>query len=180
MNKIKRIFSIFGFLLYRLRYVNSFKPEGVSYIAPGLLTITNPGFLMVAPKNTWLGCFDIEVLGGVLIFGKNVFMNRNVKIACMERIEIGDDCLIADSVHIYDHDHKYDDLNRPIKEQGYKTKLIKIGNNVWIGAKATILKGVTIGDGAIIGANAVVTKDVPANAIVAGNPALVVKMRAHD
>ena len=179
MNRIKRIFSIFGFLLYRLWYTTSFKPEGVSYIAPGSLSIKNPGFLMVASKNVWLGRFDIEILGGILIFGKNIFMNRYVKIACMERIEIGDDCLIADSVHIYDHDHKYDDLNRPIREQGYKTKPIKIGSNVWIGAKATILKGVTIGDGAIIGANAVVTKDVPANAVVAGNPARVVKMRGH-
>ena len=177
MNKIERIFLIFVFLLYRVRYVNSFKPAGVSYIALGLLSIKNPGLLMVAPKNVWLGRFDIEVLGGVLIFGKNVFMNRYVKIACMERIEIGDDCLIADFVHIYDHDHKYDDLNRPIKEQGYKTKPIKIGNNVWIGAKATILKGVTIGDGAIIGANAVVTKDIPANAIVGGNPGRIIKMR---
>lgn len=50
-------------------------------------------------------------------------------------------------------------------------------NNVWIGAKATILKGVTFGDGAIVGANAVVTKDVPLNAIVVGNPAAIIKVR---
>jgi maltose O-acetyltransferase len=59
------------------------------------------------------------------------------------------------------------------------TKPIKIGNNVWIGAKATILKGVTIGDGAIIGANAVVTKDLLANGVAVGNPAKVIKMRGH-
>ncbi len=119
---------------------------------------------------------DIEVTGNLTMGSRN-FFNRNVKIVCFDKIEIGDDCLIADSVHIYDHDHRCDDLGPLIREQGYITKPIRIGNNVWIGAKATILKGVTIHDGAIIGANAVVTRDVPANMIVAGNPAVELRSR---
>lgn len=178
MGRLERMLLLVWFLYYRLRFLTSFKPQGMSYIAKGSVAFKKPGCLMVNEKNVWSGNFDIEVLGGILVFGKNVFMNRHVKIVCMERIEIGDDCLIADSVHLYDHDHRFDDVSRPIKDQGYKTKPIKIGNNVWIGAKATILKGVTIGDGAIIGANAVVTKDVPAKAIVAGNPGQVIKVRS--
>ena len=62
-------------------------------------------------------------------------------------------------------------LERPITSKGP----VVIGNNVWIGDKATILPGVTIGDGAVIAANAVVTKDVPAYSVVGGNPARVIK-----
>ena len=104
--------------------------------------------------NVFCRGFDIDAQGQLCIGSRNYF-NKDVKIVCLEKIIIGDDCIIADSVHIYDHDHQFDDVLRLIKEQGYKSSPVKIGNNVWIGAKATILKGVTIGDGAVIGANAV-------------------------
>ncbi|MBL8014506.1 MAG: acyltransferase [Candidatus Omnitrophica bacterium] len=122
---------------------------------------------------------DWEVKGRLTLGNRNYF-NRQVKIVCFDTVTIGDDCLIAADVHIYDHDHRFDDLSRPIRLQGYVTRPIKIGNNVWIGAKATVLKGVTIHDGAVIAANSVVTKDVPANAIVGGNPARVIKVRGSQ
>ncbi len=62
-------------------------------------------------------------------------------------------------------------LEEPLARRGFETAPIKIGRNVWVGAKATILMGVTIGDNAIVGANSVVTRDVPAGATVAGAPA---------
>ena len=97
------------------------------------------------------------------------YMNAGAQIRCKERITIGENCAIARNVLIMDFDAHlitYEDgtTNRV-------TAPITIGNSVWIGAGATILKGVTIGDNAIIGAGAVVTKDVKANTIVAGNPA---------
>jgi hypothetical protein len=65
-----------------------------------------------------------------------------------------------------------------IREQGVVVAPVRIGRNVWIGSKATVLKGVSIGDNAVIGANAVVTRDIPANAVAAGIPARVLRMRA--
>jgi acetyltransferase-like isoleucine patch superfamily enzyme len=154
------------------------KAKGRNYAHQGQISIQPGGKLEMGDLNVLSRNFDIEANGSLLIGSRN-FFNKNIKIVCLKKIEIGDDCIIADSVHIYDHDHNFDNLQKLIKEQGYKTVSVKIGNNVWIGTKATILKGVSIGDGAIIGANAVVNKDVPSNAIVAGNPAQILKMRTN-
>lgn len=90
-----------------------------------------------------------------------------------KKITIGDGATIARGVKIYDGDaHKIIDKNGNVLNP---PKEITIGKHVWIGVNSVILKGVTIGDGAIIGAGSVVTRDVPAYAMVAGNPAVVIK-----
>lgn len=118
------------------------------------------------------GAAIVVVDGGKLTLGHNSYMNESL-IQCASSISIGDNCAIAGDVLIQDTDfHPILDENgnpKPI------SKPIVIGDKVWICAKATILKGVTIGDGAIIAAGAVVTKDVPAHCVVAGNPAKVVR-----
>ena len=116
---------------------------------------------------------EIVVLdGGKLSLGRNSYMNASL-IQCANSITIGDNCAIAEDVLIQDTDFHpiMDDKGKPRPE----SKPIVIGNKVWICAKATILKGVTIGDGAIVAAGAVVTKDVPPRFMVAGVPAKVVK-----
>lgn len=100
-------------------------------------------------------------------------------ITCVNEIVIGDHCLTGKWVTITDNSHGYTDKEslyqypelRPIVSKGP----VIIGNNVWIGDKATILPGVEIGDGAVIGAGSVVTIDVPAYCVVGGNPARVIK-----
>lgn len=114
---------------------------------------------------------------GILHIGDRVILGHHCTLGVRESITIGDDTMLAEMVSIRDHDHRFDDLNVPIREQGMVCAPITIGRDVWIGAKATIVKGVSIGDGAIVGANAVVTRDVPANAIVAGVPARLIRMR---
>lgn len=116
--------------------------------------------------------------GGVLSIGARTIFGHHCTIAAYDHLSIGEDCLIAEMVSIRDHDHCFADLTTPIRDQGMTKAPICIGRDVWIGGKATITKGVTIGDGAIIGANAVVTRDVPAYAIAVGIPARVIKMRA--
>ena len=123
--------------------------------------------------------YHLEMNGGLLRIGSNNYFNRNLKIFCLERIEIGNDCLFAGSVSIYDHDHKFDDPNIPIREQGYEMKRVSIGNNVWVGTNVLILKGVRIGDNAIVAAGAVVTKDVSANSIVGGIPSRLIRFRTE-
>lgn len=98
-------------------------------------------------------------------------------IGCFIRIryglEIGDRSIITPGVKIIDHDHLISPKKRKLKE--YPGKKIKIGNDVWIGYNAIILKGVNIGDGAIVAAGSVVTKDVKSNTIVGGVPAKKIK-----
>jgi acetyltransferase-like isoleucine patch superfamily enzyme len=98
------------------------------------------------------------------------YANRNLNICCFKKIKIGKNVIISENVTIRDSDdHKIIQSNKA------HTCSIEIGNHVWIGMSAIILKGVTIGDGAIIAAGSVITKDVPANSLVGGVPAKIIK-----
>jgi acetyltransferase-like isoleucine patch superfamily enzyme len=110
---------------------------------------------------------------GRIQVGRNVGMS-GCSIAARVSVEIGDDVLIGSGALITDsdaHGIHPDERHDPAK---IRAAAIRIGNNVFVGARSIILKGVTIGEGAVIGAGAVVSKDVPSFAIVVGNPARVV------
>ena len=93
-------------------------------------------------------------------------------------VTIGNHVMMGPQVYIYTQNHSFARTDIYMDEQGFSPeKPVKIEDDVWIGARATILPGVTVGKGSIIGAAAVVTKDVPPYAVVGGNPARVVKMR---
>ena len=100
------------------------------------------------------------------------FANTNTIINCFSYIEIGSGTYISDDVRIQDSDNHTVYENGVAKEQ---TKPIIIGDHVWVGKNAIILKGVTIGEGAVVAAGSVVVKDVPSKTLVAGNPAKVIK-----
>lgn len=104
-------------------------------------------------------------------FGKNVFINAGCKFQDQGGIYIGDGALIGHNVVMATLNHAEDPSDRGYLIPG----AITLGKDVWVGANATILAGVTIGDGAIIAAGAVVTKDVPENTIVGGVPAKIIK-----
>lgn len=116
---------------------------------------------------------------GILEIGDHTAINDQVIIAATERVRIGRDVMVAPRAYILDVDHRFEQESIPISRQGYISRPVDIGNDVWICTGAIITKGVTVGDGAIIGANAVVTRDVPPYAIVAGSPARVIRMRQH-
>ena len=106
--------------------------------------------------------------GAVIDIGDGTFVNHRSEIVAHERVTIGRGCLVAWDVLILDSDsHRID--GRP------HTQPVCIGDNVWIGCRATILKGVTIGHGAIVAAGSVVVADVPAGSLVGGNPARVLR-----
>jgi acetyltransferase-like isoleucine patch superfamily enzyme len=102
--------------------------------------------------------------------GDGAYVNRWTIIDAVESIVIGADCMIGPYCYITDHDHQRSADGRPAGGP-LKARPVTIGRNVWMGAHASVLKGVAIGDGATIGAGAVVTRDVAAGATVAGNPA---------
>ncbi|HET8573279.1 MAG TPA: acyltransferase [Edaphocola sp.] len=121
---------------------------------------------------------DVIIQGtGKLYIGKKSYISSFSVIGVNKSITIGKNVMIADGVSIRDTDHCFDDLSIPMIEQGITTAPVVIEDNVWIGYGAVVTKGVNIGAGAIIAANAVVTKDVPANAIVGGVPARIIKFR---
>jgi acetyltransferase-like isoleucine patch superfamily enzyme len=90
-------------------------------------------------------------------------------VTAVHSCEIGDDVLIAEYVVIRDQDHST--ITRPISSAGFVSAPVRIGHDVWLGAKATILKGVTIGDGCVVGAHALVRSDAPRYSLVIGVPA---------
>lgn len=105
--------------------------------------------------------------------GENFFANFDCIILDVCEVRFGDNCMLGPSVQIYTATHPlHPDERNSGREYG---KPITIGNNVWIGGHAVINPGVNIGDNAIIAAGAVVVKDVPANVVVGGNPAKVIK-----
>ncbi|MEA5129461.1 MAG: acyltransferase [Proteiniphilum sp.] len=90
-------------------------------------------------------------------------------------VTIGDKVNIAQNVVISGLNHKFEDIDKPIAEQGVCTKQVTIENNVWIGANSIVLSGIQIGKHVVVGAGSVVTRDVPPYSVVVGNPAKVVK-----
>lgn len=105
--------------------------------------------------------------------GENFFANFNCVFLDVCEIRIGDNCMIAPGVHIYTATHS---VNPKDRNSGTEYGIpVTIGDNVWIGGQAVINPGVNIGDNVVIASGAVVTKDVPANMIVGGNPARIIK-----
>ena len=105
--------------------------------------------------------------------GENFYSNHNLIILDVGRVKIGDNVQVAPNVSIYTAGHP---VHPETRNTGYEYGIdITIGDNVWIGGSVSILPGVTIGDNAVIGAGSVVTKDIPANVVAAGNPCRVIR-----
>ena len=118
--------------------------------------------------------------GGKHVFmGDYVYANFNLTLVDDANIYIGDNVMFAPGVIVATAGHP---VNPNLREKGYQyNKEVHIGNNVWIGANATILPGVTIGDNTVIGAGAVVSRDIPANVVAMGVPCKVVReIGEHD
>jgi len=121
-----------------------------------------------------IGCSKISIGNRVVIRpGTMLFADPRKNGA---GIVIEDDVMIGSAVHLYCANHRYDNPDIPIIDQGhYESKQITLKSGCWIGANAIILPGVTVGSNAVVGAGSVVTRDVPDKTVVAGNPASVVK-----
>lgn len=114
-----------------------------------------------------------------LLIGNNSSLGANMSIQGISKLSVGDDVMTAPDILILGRDHKHNIKDIPMKKQGCDEKsTLIIGNDVWIGQRVTILPNCNhIGTGVIVGACSVVTKDIPDFAIVAGNPAKIIKYR---
>lgn len=132
-------------------------------------------------KNTIIECTGvIRELGYGLTIGNHVGIAQNCFIQVRSKVEIGNYVIFGPYVSIFSENHRFDDLNIPIMEQGATFKGVTIGDDCWLGAGCTILDGVTIGKGSVIAAGCVVTKNVPPYSVYGGVPGKIIKSRINS
>jgi acetyltransferase-like isoleucine patch superfamily enzyme len=173
----KQVAIRFSFVLTRLKLWLEGVTVGKHLMAEGPVGLLDGTKIFIGDyvrlgKDIYLGAFST----GCLKVGSHSYIGRCSIILAHKSVKIGDNCLIAPGCHITDVNHGIEP-DTLIRKQPLVSEPIQIGDDVWIGAGCSILPGVKIGDGAIIGARSVVTKDVPANAIMVGSPAKLLRYR---
>jgi acetyltransferase-like isoleucine patch superfamily enzyme len=152
--------------------------DGPVFFGRGLELEISPRGRVGFGRFVWIGDrTKIRCHEGEVEIGRKTVMGQECTISAYQRVRIGEQCVIADRAMFIDFDHGVVEVERPIRLQGIYKRDVEVGSNVWIGYGACILRGVRVGDNAIVGTNSVVTKDVPANAVVGGVPARVLRMR---
>ena len=163
---------------WKLRLGKRLKLDGFAFIGPGCTLQVGRDAVLELGRWSWIGhrC-KIRCHEGYVSIGAKSVLGQECTISAYQHVSIGSECVIADRVMLIDFDHGMVEVERPIRLQGIYKRDVNVGNNVWIGYGACILRGATVGDNAVIGTNAVVPKDVPANAVVGGVPARLIRMR---
>jgi acetyltransferase-like isoleucine patch superfamily enzyme len=174
--------------LYGLRYLWRFKVRNRHIRTRGMVfvgkraevTCTRGLGHMELGRWVWIGDGNaIRCHEGSLRIGDKVVLGTSNTVNSYLDVDIGEGCLLADWVYIGDFDHRYEDVDVPIRKQGIVTSRVRVGPGCWIGEKATILRGANVGQGSVIGAHAVVKGDIPPYSVAVGIPARVVKKRGE-
>lgn len=165
-----------------------FKKVGANFYLGKDYSVLNPEFMEFGDGFCTKERFRIQAIFNYegqrfspsIKIGNNVIFNTDIHIGCVDRIEIGDNCLFASRIYITDHDHGETNL-KSLRTAPAKRKLISKGpviieDNVWVGEGVAILSGVTIGKNSVVATNAVVTKSYPPNVIIGGIPAKILKV----
>ena len=164
--------------LWKLRLGRRLRLDGLAFVGPRCQLEVGRNAVLALGRWSWIGhgC-KIRCHEGAVSVGAKSVMGQECTISAFQHVSIGRECVIADRAMLIDFDHGMVDVERPIRLQGIYKRDVRVGNNVWIGYGACVLRGASIGDNAVIGANAVVTRSVPANAVVGGVPARLIRMR---
>ena len=162
----------------KLRWGRRLQTDGLCFVGPGVTFEIGRGAVLRLGRWSWIGhgC-KLRVHEGEVEIGAKTVLGQECTISAFQHVSIGRECILADRVMLIDFDHGVVEVDRPIREQGIYKRDVRVGHNCWLGYGACILRGVTVGDNAIVGTSAVVTRDVPENAVVAGIPARVLRMR---
>jgi acetyltransferase-like isoleucine patch superfamily enzyme len=162
----------------KLRWRGRLVTDGMAFVAPDVTIEIGKGARLHLGRWSWIGHgTKIRAHEGEVHIGAKSVLGQECTISSFQHVSIGRECILADRVMLIDFDHGVVEVERPIREQGIYKRDVRVGHNVWMGYGACVLRGVTIGDNAIVGTSTVITKDVPDNAVVAGIPARVLRMR---
>ncbi len=144
----------------KLRFRGRLVTDGICFICPGVKIEIGRDARLHLGRWSWLGHdTKVRVHEGEVRIGAKSVLGQECTISAFRRIEIGRECVIADRVMLIDK------------------REVAVGHNCWIGYGVCILRGVTVGDNCVLGTSTVVTKDVPDNAVAAGVPARIIRMR---
>lgn len=166
------------FLLLRLRHPDVVT-EGFVFLGKRVRFETRRGYGRVV-LGRWVHLGDgnrLRAHEGTLRLGDKTVLGRDSTLNCYLDIEIGPRCIVADWVYICDFDHRFDDLYLPVKDQGLVKSPVRIGADVWVGVKASVLRGAQVGEGSVLAAHTVVRGQIPPGSVVAGVPGRVVRNR---
>ena len=167
------------FVVFRIRHRHVIT-TGFVFLGRNVEVTARKGYGRII-LGTWVHIGDgnrLRCHEGNLTIGDRCVLGRDNTINTFLDVEIGANCIIADWVYICDFDHVTDDIYRSIKDQGIVKSPVRIGPDVWIGAKASVLRGSTIGHGSVLGAHCVVRGEVPPMSIMGGVPARILRNRA--
>lgn len=185
LNFLAKVTTALSERIFKIRYAHHLDLIGSCRFGTGVMIRAFTGYVhengrqlqIVTHGGNSIGGGSIIQGSGRFSLGENSFLGEYCVVGCNQDIEVGDNVMIAQSVSIRDTDHVSDRIDIPMNQQGITTAAIKIGDDVWIGHGATILKGVTVGSGSVIAAGAVVTRDVAPYTIVGGVPARLLSTR---
>jgi acetyltransferase-like isoleucine patch superfamily enzyme len=165
-------------LFLKLRYGRRLQTDGICFICPRVKLEIGRGATLSIGRWAWIGHgTKIRVHEGEVSIGAKTVIGQECTVSAFQHVSIGRECIIADRVMLIDFDHGAAEVERPIRLQGIYKRDVRVGHNVWIGYGACLLRGVTVGDNSIVGTSSVVTKQVPANAVIGGSPARMLRMR---
>ncbi len=169
------------FLLLRLRHPDVVT-EGMVYLGRHVELHARAGYGRIV-LGRWVHLGDrnrLRAHEGTLRIGDKTVLGRENTLNCYLDLDIGPCCLIADWVYMCDFDHRTDDVTVPVKDQGIAKSPVRIEADVWVGVKATVLRGTHIGRGSVLAAHTVARGEVPAYSVVAGVPGRVVRNRVES
>jgi len=165
-------------LWLKLRWRKRLRTDGLCFVGPGVKIQIGKDATLHLGRWSWIGHGSkIRVHEGEVFIGAKSVLGQECTISAFQHVSIGRECIVADRVMMIDFDHGVVEVERPIREQGIYKRDVRIGHNVWIGYGVAILRGVSVGDNCVLGTAAVVNVDVPDNAVAAGVPVRVLRMR---
>jgi acetyltransferase-like isoleucine patch superfamily enzyme len=162
----------------KLRWRGRLQTDGLCFIAPDVKLEIKRGAVLKVGRWAWVGHgTKIRVHEGEVVIGAKSVLGQECTISAFQHVQIGRECILADRVMLIDFDHGMVEVERPIREQGIYKRDVHVGNNCWVGYGACFLRGVTVGDNCVVGTYSVVTKNFPADCVLAGTPAKIIRRR---
>lgn len=156
--------------------------EGFVFLGRGVTLYARRGYgRLIIGKWVHIGQGNaIRCHEGTLRIGDKCIFGKDNTVNCYLDVEFGAATIVADWVYVCDFDHVFSDIHVPIKDQGIVKSPVRVGPDVWVGTKVSVLRGTRVGRGSVLAAHCLVNRDIPPYSVAVGVPARVVRDRRHD